>query len=136
MATSDSEHSVTEKESQFDMVKMAESLKLVYDSIETAQNRSGAMNMQECRKFKKSRECLDKTIDIFAKGEITSFDKEVVDSMAFLNSAASLQQSRAMYTTEGSILILENLEQIEEWVKKHKSPKLKLKEAKERKRNK
>jgi hypothetical protein len=135
MSASDNESSQDEKIS-FDATKQHASIKLLYESFENAQNRCGVLNMRECDQFIEARATLDKAIDDFAEKKLTCLETDVVEAMTFFLAVGNALQGKAMFTLEGSKLLLKNLDNVNDWVDAYKSPKLKLSDMKAKKQHK
>lgn len=107
-----------------DSSRVKQALKTIYDNLEVAQSRTGAFTLLDCKAVRESKNNLVKVIE-----SEDSVDKDTMDAFRFLSKALDLQQAKGVFSIDGSIMLLEELQLLEKWVNDHKSASQKLEEA-------
>ncbi len=105
-----------------------EAISVIYENLGNAQSRTGAFTLADCRTLRNNKDHLLKVVDD------VSVDKETTEAFQFFSRALEAQQSKGVFTLDGSIMLLEKLELLEKWIADHKSASMKLEEAKEAKK--
>ena len=126
---SDSDHEgPTDIEVKTNTSPVKEAINIIYENLGNAQSRTGAFALKDCKALRDNKDHLLKVVDD------VSVDKETTESFQFFSRALEVQQSKGVYTVDGSIMLLEKLELVEQWITDHKSASQKLEEAKEAKK--
>lgn len=123
-----------EKVPTHDAQKLRDALNMVFDNICMAQAKNAVFTMADCRNIRQSRDVLREAISTYEKG-MASFAEVEVRAINSLIQGANIQQQQkpAVFSFDGAIEMLENLELLQEWVKVNRSPSQKLRDARESK---
>lgn len=111
-------------------------LRFIYANIAAAQKVTGAFTMADCRELLKSFRSLAEFF-VEVNNNIDETPKklageEVISAFNVLIKAAEVQQAKGVFSIEGSVELLDNIEFIEQALNKLKDPNLKLKEIKDK----
>jgi hypothetical protein len=108
-------------------------LNILYSNLEAAQlhkDKGGSFTMLDCKNIAKAKKTL---VDFFNDEENDSkTTKEELDAFAVLVKGCEMQQATGVFSMDGSIYLLNILENIEDILKKNMDPALKLKEMKKK----
>ena len=101
-------------------------LQFIVLNLEKAQEVKGGFTMQECKSFV---ECVKPLVALFSPSdeELVAGNAEV-DALATLTHLCEIQQSKGVFSINGSVMILDALEEINEALCALKSQDLKFKE--------
>lgn len=97
-------------------------------NLESAQAHKGAFKMEDCKTF---LNCVKSLVSLFTPTEDDSekmAEQEDVDALATLTQLCAIQQSTGVFSINGSVMILDALEEINEALNAIKNPALKFKE--------
>lgn len=110
---------------------LEESFKIITSNIASAQQIKGAMTMEECKKYKESCNLFSKYIEQIDNSPLV--EKNIFDSYMIIRACIEKYQATGVFSIDGSVILLEHLTTLEEWLKKNRTAKDKLQEAKKKK---
>ena len=100
-------------------------LQFIVLNLESAQQIKGAFTMQECKQF---LDCVKTLVTFFTPSEERFADKEEIEALSTLTDLCCVQQSKGIFSINGSVMILDALEELNEAINARKSQDLKFKE--------
>ncbi len=115
-----------------------QALNFIWSNINAAQSRTGAFTLEDCEEVIKAHTLLSAFLKSLHAGKNNESNESIIAGKVIFNayeivlSAVRLQQSKGIYTIEGSVEILKNLKLLKSNLDLVKDPSLKLKELKEK----
>lgn len=101
--------------------KQVENVDMVFNSIVAASRIKGGLTMQDCRQLTDAKDVLEEFFTVEAGESLPEVTRIQTDALAFLTKLAEIQQLTGVFTVEGSIKLLDALEDISDEIEERKN---------------
>ena len=101
--------------------KQVENVDMVFSSIVAASRIKGGLTMQDCRQLTDAKDVLEEFFTVEAGEPLPEVTRIQTDALSFLTKLAEIQQLTGVFTVEGSIKLLDALEDISDEIEERKN---------------